>query len=88
MVSNHTNQLATRFNPVLSELEHVKLSEYFESRHSLYMTSMAIIKEGPPVGGHLGSAKYREGRQIMGILCKGGHISAAVYKQRSTWHIS
>ena len=86
--SNHTNQLATRFNPVLSELEHVKLSEYFESRHSLYMTSMAIIKEGPPVGGHLGSAKYREGRQIMGILCKGGHISAAVYKQRSTWHVS
>ena len=46
---------------------------------------MAIIKEGPPVGGHLGSAKYREGRQIMGILCKGGHISAAVYNQRSTW---
>ena len=79
--SNHTNQLATRFNPVLG---HVRLSEYFESRNSLYMTSMAIIKEGPPVGGHLGSAKYREGRQIMGILCKGGHISAAVYKQRST----
>ena len=24
----------------------------------------------------------------MGILCKGGHISAAVYKQRSTWHVS
>ena len=88
MISNHKNQLATRFNPVLSEVEHFRLSEYFESRHSLYMTSMAIIKEGPPVGGHLGSAKYREGRQIMGILCKGGHISAAVYKQRSTWHVS
>ena len=69
MISNHKNQLATRFNPVLSELEHFRLSEYFESRHSLYMTSMAIIKEGPPVGGHLASAKYREGRQIMGILC-------------------
>ena len=52
------------------------------------MTCMAIIKEGPTVGGHLGSAKYREGRQIMGILCKGGHISAAVYKQRSTCHVS
>ena len=39
------------------------------------------FKERCPVGGH-GMAKYREGRHLIGILCKAGHISAAMLVSR------
>ena len=39
-------------------------------------------KERHPMGGRKHMAKYRGGRHLIGILCKAGHISAALHKSR------